>query len=109
MAGKIGRWGNSAAVRIPRDVLERAGLREGQSVELVVSGREVSIRPAQPSPRYTLDRLVAEMERVRPEDRPPLVDWGPAVGAESLPEDAYTRGEITIEDILSGRARSERG
>ena len=76
MAGKIGRWGNSAAVRIPRDVLERAGLREGQAVDLVVNGREVSIRPARPTPRYTLDELVAEMARIPPEDRPPLVDWG---------------------------------
>jgi antitoxin MazE len=76
MAGKIGRWGNSAAVRIPRDVLERAGLREGQAVELVVNGTEVAIRPAVRTPRYTLDELVAEMERIPPEDRPPLVDWG---------------------------------
>ncbi len=110
MAGKIGRWGNSAAVRIPRDVLERAGLREGQAVEIVVvNGREVAIRPAVKAPRYTLEELVAEMERIPPEDRPPLVDWGPPVGAEILPEDEYSRGEITLEDILSGRARSERG
>jgi len=109
MSGKIGRWGNSAAVRIPKDVLERAGLREGQAVDLVVNGREVSIRPAVKTPRYTLDELVTEMKRVRPEDRPPLVDWGPPVGAEILPEDAYSRGEITLEDVLSGRARSRRG
>ena len=76
MAGRIGRWGNSAAVRIPRDVLERAGLREGQTVDLIVRGTEVSIRPAVQPPRYTLEELVAEMERIPPEDRPPPVDWG---------------------------------
>ena len=29
MSGKISRWGNSVAVRIPKEVLEQAGLREG--------------------------------------------------------------------------------
>ncbi len=34
-----------------------------------------------------------------PDDDPETVDWGPDVGSEII-DDAYSRGEITLEDIL---------
>ena len=39
MATMIAPWGNSEAVRIPRDVLRSAGLRRGDQVRLEVNGR----------------------------------------------------------------------
>ena len=75
MTGKIGRWGNSAAVRIPKDVLERAGLREGQAVDIIPRPGAVQIQPVSNTPRYTLEQLVEEMKRVAPGDRPVLEDW----------------------------------
>ncbi len=76
MAGKISRWGNSAAVRIPRDVMERVGFREGQAVEIVARNGGLDIRPVNGKPYYTLDELVAEMKRLGPENRPAFEDWG---------------------------------
>jgi antitoxin MazE len=35
---KIARWGNSLAVRLPRDVTEELSLREGDDIELRAAG-----------------------------------------------------------------------
>ena len=45
--------------------------------------------------------LIAEMRRLGPENEPEMVDWGPDVGAEIIDDDAYSRGEITLDDLLS--------
>ena len=34
---KVAKWGNSLAVRLPAELVERAGLKEGDDVEIVVS------------------------------------------------------------------------
>jgi antitoxin MazE len=104
MSGRISRWGNSAAVRIPKEVLEQAGLREGQSVEFSSRDGIVEVRRRRPS----IKELFAEYEeKYGPLEPPEPIDWGPDVGAEVI-DDAYSRGEITLDDILSGKARSKR-
>jgi antitoxin MazE len=93
MKAKIAKWGNSAAVRLPKAALEAAGLRAGAEVDVVVEGRELRLKQAVRTPHYTLEELVAEMDRLGPESRPALVDWGPDVGAEIIDDD-YSRGLI---------------
>lgn len=52
------RWGNSLGVRLPAAIAREAGLRDNQSVELLVVAEGVLIRPVQR--RLTLaDRLAA--------------------------------------------------
>jgi len=57
------------------------------------------IRPSIPFKYYRLEDLIAEMDRLGPENEPETVDWGPDVGAEII-DDAYSRGEITLDDLL---------
>jgi antitoxin MazE len=45
------------------------------------------------------------MRRLGPENEPEMVDWGPDVGAEIIDDDAYSRGEITLDDLLSKKSR----
>ena len=33
MKMQIGKWGNSLAVRLPREIVERLGLKEGDSID----------------------------------------------------------------------------
>jgi antitoxin MazE len=40
----IGRWGNSLAVRLPKALVERLGLKEGDQIDL--SGLEAGAEPA---------------------------------------------------------------
>jgi antitoxin MazE len=104
MKVKISKWGNSLGVRLPRAAIEATGFAEGAQLELEIDGRELRLKPARPVKRYRLEDLVAEM---KPENQPALVDWGPDVGAEII-DDAYSRGEITLEDILSRKNASRR-
>jgi antitoxin MazE len=112
MKAKIARWGNSLALRLPAEVVRDFGLTEGQVVELNPNKPTIEIkterpRTAQDIPIYTLEELVAEMKRLGPQNEPPMVDWGPDVGSEII-DDEYSRGEITLDDIVSGNAAKRR-
>lgn len=74
MTTKIRKWGNSYAVRIPKERVRELGMRDGSTVE-------IKLKPV--PKKYTLDELVAQMN---PKNRHPLIDWGPDVGNEILPE-----------------------
>jgi antitoxin MazE len=40
-AMRVAKWGNSLAVRLPQAVVETLGLREGDEIEITVSGRRL--------------------------------------------------------------------
>ncbi len=108
MKAKISRWGNSLAVRLPAEVVRDFGLREGQSVELTPNKPTIEIgtgrRYVNGIPVYTLEELVAEARRLGPENEPEMVDWGPDRGSEIIEEDEYSRGEITLDDLMRRNA-----
>ncbi len=62
MANSIAKWGNSAAIRLPKNILDALSLKIGDSVTIVQQGNTVVIEPCKPS----LDDLLA---KVRPENR----------------------------------------
>lgn len=108
MQAKLAKWGNSLGLRIPAEVVRNLGFEEGQIVELTANNAKLEVSPQAQErrytpdgiPIYTLEELVAQM---KPENEPPLLDWGPDRGSEII-DDEYSRGEITLDDILSGRA-----
>ena len=103
MKVKIAKWGNSLGLRLPKQLVAELGLVPGDEVELAREGtRLVAQRaPQRRIPRYRLADLVAEMKRLGGlKAAPETVDWGPSVGSEVI-DDAYARGEITLEDLLS--------
>jgi antitoxin MazE len=78
MGTSIARWGNSLAVRLPKAVAEKAGLSEGDPIDVKVSGTgDIVLRRTRR--RYTLDELVAG---ITPENRHEEIDFGPPVGKE---------------------------
>ena len=90
MKVQISKWGNSAAVRLPKTILDELKVGPGHQLDLVVEGGEVRLRPARRYPRITLADILAEMDRLGPENRPETVEWGPDRGAEII-EDEYSR------------------
>lgn len=106
MKVKISKWGNSLGLRLPRAAIVATGLEPGAEVDLLIEGRDLRVRPVLPAKRYRLEELLAEMDRLGPESEPATVDWG-ADRASEIIDDAYSRGEITLEDILSGKAKSK--
>lgn len=75
----VRKWGNSAAVRIPAAVLDAAGLKADDAVEVREEGGRVVIEKARAPQEPTLEWLVAG---ITPENRHEEIDWGPPVGKE---------------------------
>ncbi len=101
MKAKVAKWGNSLALRLPKQLAGDLGLANGSIVELGREGTKLvaETAPKQAIPHYRLEDLVAEMDRLGQENEPETIDWGPNVGAEII-DDAYSRGEIKLDDIL---------
>lgn len=78
MLATVSKWGNSRALRIPKELALESGLDFGSKVELILEDGELRIVPVK-EPRYTLEELVAQ---ITPENRHGEIDIGPAVGKE---------------------------
>jgi antitoxin MazE len=70
MRTNIAKWGNSLAVRLPRQVAEAANLQEGAEVEITVRDGELTISPKRP--RYQLSELLADY---KPQHRHAETAW----------------------------------
>lgn len=71
------KWGNSQAVRIPKAVVEKARLQEGDELEIHVEEGRITIAPL--SPKLTLESLVRGITR---KNRHPEQEWSKAIGKE---------------------------
>ena len=78
---KISKWGNSSAIRLPKAVMDELGLDIGSEVNLTVEKGRAVIEPARPK-KITLEWILAETDRLGPENAPETVDWGRDVGSE---------------------------
>lgn len=63
---KVAKWGNSLAVRLPADVVEALGLKEGDDIELVASADKVAV--ARTADRLELLRELRKLRGIRPPD-----------------------------------------
>ncbi len=75
---QLTKWGNSLAVRLPKNVLDTVKMREGDILELqVVDDGSLIIKPA--AKKYDLADLVAG---ITAENRHSETDWGNPAGGE---------------------------
>lgn len=70
------KWGESPAVRIPKNVLEQANVQEGEEFEVRVESGHIWLQP------LSKTSLEAMVERITPENRHGAQDWGKPVGQE---------------------------
>ena len=54
---RVSKWGNSLAVRIPRDVAEALGIKEGDDIRLVAAEWGAVGVAAKPSRQELLNRI----------------------------------------------------
>jgi antitoxin MazE len=99
MKVKIAKWGNSLAVRLPKRLADDLGLAPGKTVELEKRGSKLAIETkTEPKiPYYRLEDLLAQIPPGS--EPPPLVDWGPDVGAEILPDEDWSDIAPTDEEM----------
>ena len=79
MIATIRRWGNSSAVRIPRQVLDQANLEEGTDVEIILAKEgEITLRAVRK--RKSIQELFADYDGgfLQTEE----LDWGKPQGNE---------------------------
>jgi antitoxin MazE len=79
LVAKVQRWGNSQGVRLPKSVLDLAGIDVGDKVEINVSDRGIVVTKVA-RPKYDLAQLVA---RIPKGYKAAEVDCGPPVGKEA--------------------------
>ena len=66
MHSRIGMWGGSCALRLPKMAVETLGLHEGEAVELKIEDGALVVRPA--ATRYKLADLIKAAEGLTPPD-----------------------------------------
>jgi antitoxin MazE len=74
---QVVKWGNSHAVRLPKVVLERAEMRNGDQLEVRVEKGRIALQPARP--KLTLQDLV---DRITAKNLHGEQDWGKPIGRE---------------------------
>jgi len=104
----IAKWGNSKAVRLPKALTNAPGFEEGAQLELTLEKDGLRLRRPAKTSKELLAEMLAEAKRLGPENEPPTVDWGPDRGSEII-DDAYSRGEIRLEDLLSRKKNAPPG
>ena len=77
----INRWGNSSAVRIPRNILSQANFEEGTHVE-IISPKEGEIILRAVRKRKTLREIFAEENSNDDFLQTEELDWGEPQGEE---------------------------
>ena len=76
---QVSKWGNSLAVRLPKDVVDALKLKEGDHVKLVASGKgEMTVEPDR-----TREEALKNLEALR---------WELPKGYKFDREDAHERG-----------------
>ena len=79
MTTKVKQWGNSLAIRLPRELVHHASLRDGSGVVFSIRNREIIITKI--DKKRTLEEMLS---RITPENSPALV----------FPDDASRGKEI---------------
>jgi len=77
MRTKLAAWGNSQAVRLPKDLLDELQFHPGDELILEKQGNAIILKKAHE--RLTLEELI---ERYGPLHLSDEVDWGDPVGDE---------------------------
>ena len=83
MQMEIGKWGNSAATRLPAEMMRQSGLTIGCKAEMVFEDGWIKIKPIKQkmSRKERLEWLLASYEKLGPDEE---IDWGPDVGNEII-------------------------
>lgn len=74
------KWGNSMAVRVPKDIAEKAGIKVKDPIDIEVVDGNIVLTP-QLQRKYRLDELVKGITKENLHDE---VDFGGPLGRERL-------------------------
>ena len=74
----VQKWGNSLAIRIPKDLADNIAMTQGTAVNIIETKNGLEIVPSKPKFEFTLEDLLSQC---KPENRHETVEFG-IVGKE---------------------------
>ncbi|KPL72972.1 hypothetical protein ADM99_04980 [Leptolinea tardivitalis] len=78
MKKRISKWGSGYGIRVPKSILNKLGLSDGDEVFVNIENEQIVIKPLKnPSPSF--DELVS---KITPENIHKEIDFGPRIGNE---------------------------
>ena len=77
MTTKVQKWGNSLAIRIPKQVAKEFDLNKGSDIEIEIEDNAIKLIPKQSRP--TLKEM---MSKITPENQHEPIEWGRPEGKE---------------------------
>ncbi len=80
MKTTVAKWGNSIAIRLPKPIVDQAGLIEKDDIDIEVLKGTIVLTP-RTRRAYRLDDLLKE---ITPQNIHPEVDFGEPIGREAL-------------------------
>ena len=80
MTTKIQKWGNSLAMRLPKELARSLNLKAGSKVTVIRKSFTFEVKPETAiSPKYTLEELLKCMTK---KNIHPETNWGEPMGKE---------------------------
>jgi antitoxin MazE len=76
---QVAKWGNSLALRLPKQLAARVGITEGTRVDVTTEDSRIVVRVDRPV--YRLEEL---LRGLKPGDLQAAFDWGDDVGREAV-------------------------
>ena len=81
MFGRVAKWGNSLALRIPSPFARELDVEAGRTVEVTITGGRLVVTPVGDGPAFDLADLLAAVTEGNVHDE---VNTGAAVGNEAV-------------------------
>lgn len=79
MCTNVTRWGNSLAIRLPKNIAAELKLEKDSPLDLTVEDGRIVLTPSKP--KYDLKTLLAG---IKPSNLHSETDWGESVGKERI-------------------------
>lgn len=79
MTGQVGKWGNSLAVRLPKDMVQELGIKVNDTIDFTIEKGKIVLEVVEDEPSFTLEELLKDYPDTQEEE----VDWGHGVGLEA--------------------------
>lgn len=83
MSTKLQKWGNSLAMRLPKEVANKFNLQEGSEVKIVSESKSIVIKPIRIKRKKTgVPTLKELLKGITKHNKHREIDWGKSVGRE---------------------------
>lgn len=79
MTTKVQKWGNSLAVRLPKEIADKFNLSEGSSVFVIPEKKSITIKPTISKKEYSLEGL---LKKITSKNKHKELEWGKVKGKE---------------------------